>query len=151
MTLTKIIAGQLVGCLLATCAFASQKQKPKSCWDTAETQMEMNQCAGSELQAVDKELNRVYQQILKEYAGDRVFIEKFKAAQRAWLNFRDAELEAVYPHGDNYGSAHPMCHTGEKAALTLARTKQLKLWLHGTIEGDLCAGSVKSKSSSGMN
>jgi uncharacterized protein YecT (DUF1311 family) len=144
----RLVALQLVGVAFATCVSASQKQKPKSCWDTANTQFELNQCAGSDLDATDKELNKVYQQILKKYADDPVFIAKFKAAQRAWLQFRDAELAAVYPHESEpayYGSVLPMCHAGEKARITFLRVKELKRWAEGIDEGEVCAGSVKFK------
>lgn len=132
----------------ATLASASQKYKPKSCWDTANTQSELNECAASDLDSTDKELNRVYHQILKKYADDPVFITKFKAAQRAWLQFRDAELAAVYPHDSEptqYGSVFPMCHSGEKARITFLRVKELKRWAEGIDEGEVCAGSVKFK------
>ncbi|MGB7330433.1 MAG: lysozyme inhibitor LprI family protein, partial [Terriglobales bacterium] len=84
--------------------------------------------------------------ILKEYADDQQFIAKLKTAQKAWLAFRDAELEALYPKDNKqaeYGTVYPMCHCSELQFLTEERTKQLNRWLDGTREGDVCAGSIK--------
>jgi hypothetical protein len=38
-----------------------------------------------------------------------------------------------------------MCHALYKAELTQARTRELKVWLDGIEEGDVCAGSVKTR------
>jgi uncharacterized protein YecT (DUF1311 family) len=94
----------------------------------------------------DVALNETYSKILKEYAKDQQFIAKLKTAQRAWLAFRDAELEALYPRDNKqaeYGTVYPMCHCSELQFLTEARIKELKRWIDGTIEGDVCAGSLR--------
>jgi uncharacterized protein YecT (DUF1311 family) len=93
----------------------------------------------------DAELNRVYQKVRKVYKADRLFLEKLKLAQRAWIKFRDGHIDSVFPterRGD-YGSVLGECICYQYAYLTEARTKQLKVWLKGTEEGDLCAGTVK--------
>jgi uncharacterized protein YecT (DUF1311 family) len=110
--------------------------------------LELNQCASSHLQAADDELNRVYQAILRQYKDDREFLEKLRNAQRVWVTFRDAELEAKFPLGDkqyHYGSVYPMCANHFLAQRTWERVKHLRKWLDGTKEGDVCAGSVQSK------
>ncbi len=113
----------------------------------AQTQLDMDRTAGGELASADKELNGVYQEVLKQYADDPVFITKFRAAQRAWIALRDAELAATYPHTEPgyYGSVYPMCADARLTALTRARTTDLRRWLAGTEEGDVCAGALKSK------
>jgi uncharacterized protein YecT (DUF1311 family) len=118
------------------------------CMETATTQLERNQCATSHLQAAEDELNRVYQAILSKYKDDREFLEKLRNAQRAWLTFRDAELEARFPFEDkqsHYGSGYPMCANLFLAQRTQERIKHLREWLEGTEEGDVCAGSVQYK------
>lgn len=118
----------------------------KECMETATTQLALNQCATSHLKAADDELNRVYQAILGKYKGDREFLEKLRDAQRAWLTFRDAELEAKFPFEDKqyrYGSGYPMCANRFLAQRTQERIKHLREWLDGTEEGDVCAGSVQ--------
>ena len=120
----------------------------KDCMETATTQSQRNQCATSQLKAADDELNRVYQDILKRYKNDRQFVQKLRNAQQAWLKFRDAELEAKFPFADKqarYGSVYPMCANLFLAQRTQERIKDLRQWLDGTEEGNLCAGSVHYK------
>ena len=114
----------------------------------ANTQLEMNQCFGAAYKSADGEMNAVYQQVLQAYSGDRKFIENLKASQRAWVAFRDAEMEAVYPSSNKqaeYGSVYPVCRSKQLETLTRERTKQLQVWLNGVEEGDVCAGSVKTR------
>jgi len=111
-----------------------------------QTQTEMNQEAHEAYQQTDKELNTVYQDILVQYSTDTVFIKNLKASQRIWITFRDAELDMKYPNDPekNYGSVLPMCRAYYLMELTEQRTKKLRVWLNGVLEGDVCAGSVKT-------
>ena len=91
-------------------------------------------------------MNRTYKQVLDKYQRDNVFIEKLKTAQRAWIKFRDADLESLYPNTPSaHGSINLMCHCIALAELTTERTKSLKRWIDGVEEGDVCAGSIKIK------
>ena len=92
-------------------------------------------------------MNKVYNRILAEYKGDPLFIERLKKAQRAWLAFRHAHLESIYPDPDPtaYGSVNTVCQCRILEELTTRRTKELQRWIDGTKEGDVCAGSVKWK------
>ena len=110
-----------------------------------QTQMEMNIEAGAQFKKADKELNVIYQTILKEYASKPVFIKKFKVAQRLWVQLRDADLAAKFPGPDYYGTVEPMCRARYLADLTKQRIKFLKVWLVGITEGDACNGSVKTR------
>ena len=113
-----------------------------------QTQTEMNQEAQAKYSQSDKELNSVYDQILKEYSKDDEFIKSLKTAQRIWVQFRDAETNSKFPAIDpriTYGSIHPTCLANYLTELTQYRTKKLKIWLTGTPEGDCCSGSVKMK------
>ena len=109
----------------------------------AQSQMELNQTSCDAVKKADAELNAVYTAILKKNAGDRRFIDKLKAAQRAWVAFRDAEMGARYPAEDKseYGSAFNLCWCNALADLTKRRTADLKLWRDGIPEGDVCVGS----------
>jgi len=113
----------------------------------AQTQADLNDAACREYQQADTELNRVYRQIHTEYRTNKVFLRKLQLAQRAWLAYRDAQLTALFPDEQPgaYGSVHPMCRCGELNELTSKRTEELKRWLTGTSEGDVCAGSPKLK------
>jgi uncharacterized protein YecT (DUF1311 family) len=130
---------------LATPAYGAGKN---SCYDTAKTQFALNECAARELKAADDELNRVYKEILNRNARDSVFLDRLKAAQRAWLSFRDAELEAIFPDSEKqiaYGSSYPMCYSIWETKFTIQRTQQLRRWLVGTEEGEVCVGSLPIK------
>ena len=112
----------------------------------AQPQAALNTEADAAYQKADQELNRTYQQILKEYSGKTAFLQSLKAAQKLWIQFRDAEMKARYPAPDSqleYGSFFPVCYSNGLEELTKARTKQLRLWLTGIPEGDMCNGSVK--------
>ena len=110
-----------------------------------QSQTAMNMQADADYRKADKELNLTYQKILKEYQPKTAFIQNLKAAQKLWIQFRDAEVKAKYPDADQeYGSVFPTCWSQEMAALTRERTRHLKVWLVGIPEGDVCAGSVKT-------
>src|SRR5262245_27080495 len=113
----------------------------------AQTQMDMNIDAGKDYQKADAELNRVYKKIFAEYKGDPKFLAKLRVSQTAWIAFRDAEMNALFPSTniDDYGSVYPMCHSTWMAKLTSQRTKELQRWLDGVQEGDVCCGSIKVK------
>ena len=112
-----------------------------------QTQLQMNQGANSSYLKADKELNVVYGKILNEYKADTAFIKNFKASQRIWIQFRDAEMKAMYPDRESgyYGSIQPTCWSSYLTELTKERTKKITIWLVGIEEGDACAGSVKRK------
>lgn len=113
----------------------------------AQTQGEMNQEACDDYKKADAELNKVYQQVLTEYRADTLFVSKMKNAQRAWVAYRDAHLESVFPAADprEYGSVYPMCRCTALTEITKKRTAELRRWVVGVKEGDVCAGSVKMR------
>ena len=81
-----------------------------------------------------------YQKIIKRFSegpdANPAFIEKLRKAQRAWLAFRDAHVESIFPEGENF-SARPMCVLILRNELTQARSAQLSQWVVGIEEGDL--------------
>jgi len=115
-------------------------KKQESCWDTAKTQVEMNECAVQEYRAADAEMHRSYEALLGKHREDTAVVDKLKAAQGAWLAYRDAHLEANYPEiqGRSYGSLLPMCQQLVMARLTEERARILKEMLSSK-EGDTCA------------
>lgn len=94
----------------------------------------------------DAEMNQAYGLIMGNYRGDRAFISAMRKAQLAWIRYRDAHVESIFP-GDasQYGSINPMCRCTDLAEITRARTQILNRWVEGIEEGDVCAGSVKVK------
>ena len=109
---------------------------------------EMTHDACGQYKAIDKKLNDVYRQILLVYDDDKVFIKNLKAAQYAWVIFKEAHLASRFPdeRKRNYGSVYPMCKCDLLTDITKARVEDLKIWLIGVNEGEVCLGSVKLKS-----
>lgn len=140
----RLVLACTCACLLPLAVGAQQPRE--DCFAKAVTQLESNSCADRQYREADAELNRVYKAVLEKYKKDPVFIDKLRAAQRAWLAWRDAEIEAKYPHaaeGNYYGSIFPMCDALYRERLTRERTRKLREWLDGGEEGDACGGSVE--------
>jgi len=119
-----------------------KKKKNQEPCSNATTQGSLNACYCERAHKADVQLNDVYQQLLKTNARDTDFIEKLKISQRAWLAFREAQLEAIFSDDTNprvtYGSVFTMCQCIAQEELTTDRVKQLRRMLHSS-EGDVCA------------
>jgi uncharacterized protein YecT (DUF1311 family) len=113
-----------------------------SCFNKATTQTQMNICAMNAYKEADAELNRVYQQLRAKNQGNAEFIEKLRLAEEAWIKFRDAHIEVMYPEAGSQpraeGSTSPMCKATEMRRLTVERTETLKRMLNPK-QGDVCA------------
>ncbi|HVS00276.1 MAG TPA: lysozyme inhibitor LprI family protein, partial [Thermoanaerobaculia bacterium] len=55
--------------VLPPSAFPAEKAN-EDCFDKAQTQADLNDCAGEEFAAADAELNRVYKAVLEKYKAD---------------------------------------------------------------------------------
>jgi uncharacterized protein YecT (DUF1311 family) len=117
-------------------------------------QLQLNNDAAQRLRVADKQLNAVYQQVVKKYAGNEAFIAKLRKAEKNWIAYRDAYLGSIFPHdaaplndadGDYYGSAFPMCRSVWLGKITDARTKQLKEFLAGTNVSSLGQSEYKKQ------
>ena len=72
----------------------------------------------------DKELNIVYQKIMK--VADPVTKNKLRNAQRAWIKFRDSEIEnSYYTNNPNGGSMGILFSLNTAVKLTEERAVQL--------------------------
>ena len=95
-------------------------------------QSEMNRCADLDAREADADLTRVYQELLSKLKHDENAMRKLRAAQRAWLAFRDARLQELYSARDKqaeYGSLFPMCYAQVGTAMAKERTAQLRRML----------------------
>lgn len=101
----------------------------------ATSQLALDQCAAADLQAADATLNAAYQQILGRLRGDPETTQLLRAAQRAWLGFRDSEC-AFAASAATQGSIYPMLVASCRAGLTRQRAEQLGSYLH-CAEGDM--------------
>jgi len=102
------------------------------CDAPAQSQMEMNATAAADLENADRELNALYQKLLKDNQDDPQFCRDLKEAQRAWLKFVEYHLKSSFPlkQGEDprivYGSIYPMEHALLQAELVRQRIAQLK-------------------------
>jgi uncharacterized protein YecT (DUF1311 family) len=114
----------------------------------SQTQRASNEDACAGFKQADALLNKNYNQILKQYRKDAAFLRKLKIAQRAWVAYRNAQVEALYPEPDKrtaYGSIYPTCRCLALAKVTTLRAEDLRRWIDGAEEGDTCSGSIKGK------
>ncbi|EGU46109.1 hypothetical protein VII00023_09581 [Vibrio ichthyoenteri ATCC 700023] len=82
----------------AFCAEPSSDEMEDPCTVAGGGAMAGYLCVEQKMQVADKALNTSYQQAIKRITAEEEWanaelIEPFRAAQRAWLKFRDAECE----------------------------------------------------------
>ena len=97
--------------LVSLACVAQESAEYRACNDKATTQMAMNTCASEDAARVDARLNDVYHKLLTTAGKQPEALEKIKAAERAWIAYRDAYVEAMYPAKDKqveYGSIYLM-------------------------------------------
>ena len=83
-------------------------------------------CASEAFTKADKELNDTYKQLLAVVDEDAK--QKLRAAQRAWVDYRDANAAFVYSiEGD--GPAGRMVAWNDSERQTRARVDELRNWL----------------------
>ena len=113
----------------------------------SQTQSEMNSEANKSSVNEYQNLDGIYNTIIAENKEDTVFIKNLILSQQIWSSYRDAQLKVKFPDREPgyYGSVHPMCVATYLEQLTNDRIETLKEWVKGTIEGDVCSGSVKFK------
>lgn len=114
-------------------AVQAQDAADVDCTD-AQTQQDMNACAEQDWMDADADLNTAYGEakaIMQLYDEDLPKSEKgaeanLRAAQRAWVTFRDAACaaEGYAMHG---GSAEPLLIYGCRARLTQQRAAELRM------------------------
>lgn len=104
------------------------------------TQRDLNERAYRSAHAADSTLAVVYRRLEAKYRKDSVALRKLRVAQRAWIAFRDAQIEATYPDREQraYGSVLPMCVSALQEELTRSRIAQLRAALRPDPR-DVCA------------
>ena len=114
---------------------AAQQAAPDDCYKTAVTQFDLDACAGSDFEAADKDLNTTYRELLSRLP-DSADQQALKAAQLAWIAFRDKDCEFEAGPVEGSGSIRPMVAGMCLADRTRTRTAQLKTFLNCE-EGDV--------------
>lgn len=89
----------------------------------------MNACASDEAARADTELNEIYQKVLAAAEKQEEALAKVKASQSAWIAYRDAYMDAMYPAKNKqaeYGTIYPMEANLLRAKLTQRQVIALK-------------------------
>jgi uncharacterized protein YecT (DUF1311 family) len=95
----------------------------RACNEKAKSQAEMNVCANEEAVRTDTELNNVYRTLLSKAGSQPDAVAKIQNAERAWIEYRNAYIDAMYPAKNKqaeYGTMYPM----EVALLHAKLTRQ---------------------------
>lgn len=119
----------LVFLLVSSPSFAQNSAPYRACTEKAKTQAEMNTCASQEAGRIDVQLNDEYHKLLSKVASQPEAVAKIKAAERAWIAYRDAYIEAMYPAKNKqaeYGTIYPMEADLLRAKLTQQHLTALK-------------------------
>lgn len=98
-------------CLTSSLCWPQDSAQYLACSKDANTQHEMHVCANEEAQRVDDKLNQVYKLLLSKVRSNATATAKIRAAQKAWITYRNAYIDAMYPAKDKqaeYGSIFPM-------------------------------------------
>jgi len=108
--------------LAGTSALAQSQKKSEPCAN-AQTQAEMNDCAGREYKKADAELNQAYQKLVAMLDSDDK--AQLKDVENTWIKYRDANCNFV---ADQYkgGTMRPMTLGFCLADITRNRTAELK-------------------------
>jgi len=100
-----------------------------SCIDKAQTQLAMHMCASDEAKRADTELNDVYRKLQSAASKQPNAVAKITAAERAWIAYRDAYIETMWPADDKqreYGSSFTTEANLLRAKLTRRQIEALK-------------------------
>ena len=133
--MTKLLALFLAcGCVVLADGPAYSDDEPEVDCNNANTQMEMNICAGRDYDEADAALNVQWKLTRKamadidadiEAADDRGAEKALLDAQRAWIQYRDGQCSAL-GYGYYGGSIRPLIEQSCLADLTRKRTEELK-------------------------
>jgi uncharacterized protein YecT (DUF1311 family) len=124
--------------LLITSGAAAQTNKTQADCTSSPNQGDLNDCAVAKAKSADQEMNRVYRALLAKYKKNAKAVAVFRAAQRAWLRYKDAELRTYGGFSSTeLGSVYPMCASLRDEEITRERIKWLRAALEQA-EGDVC-------------
>ena len=104
-----------------------------------DSQLGIGKSAITDLATEEAEMARLLDRLTSQAAGKPDAIATLDRVQAAWLAYRDAQVQAMWPFPAraSYGSAYPMCVDDVKAQLTKIRVSELRAMLE-PVEGDVC-------------
>jgi len=120
----QILSSFTLAALLALLPLADAKKAEGDSPAKGQSQSEMNREAADNFTAADAKLNKVYQQLVSKL--DEESKGKLRSAQRAWVQFRDAQAAFEADAEARGGSLAPLIHESCRTELTQQRTKELQ-------------------------
>lgn len=96
---------------------------PDRCLNNASTTLAMNQCYAAASKVWDQAMNKQYNKLMKTLSGEPK--NKLRAAQRAWLRYRDSWLEASRSQLSSQGTLGSVALSAQH--LSLVRNQALML------------------------
>ena len=113
--------------------------------EQALSQRDMTMGAIKSYQELDAALQRIYEEILVLYSDDEEFLVFFKRSQQAWIKYRDAHINAIWPAIETesriLGTAERMSIPMELEETTRQRIAVLLTWREGIEEGYVGSGT----------
>lgn len=100
------------------------------CLNNARTTLDMNQCYAAATQAWDQAMNKEYGRLMKTLNGEPR--DKLRAAQRAWLSYRDSWLEAGYSQLSSQGSLGSVALSAQRLSLVRNQAQMLQAMARGS-------------------
>jgi uncharacterized protein YecT (DUF1311 family) len=124
--------------LLSNVALA--REDPYACYEKAITDQDFSRCAARDANDAGKVLSGVYGALQKRYRQNPPALDGLRRAQELWRSWRDAEIEAWYPGGQQrHGNAVDQCSSGVEYRLTNERSGQLRKPLNAAPASASCA------------
>lgn len=122
------LAAVLTFSLIAFPCVAQTPDPLRRCLDTAMTQSEITRCFSEDVARAEAELKDVYDKLLAAVDKDPGAVSKITAAEKAWVAYRDAYIEAMWPAENKqfYGSIFPANARGLRAQLTRQHIEDVK-------------------------
>lgn len=132
MTRTTTLTALAWALALPLCTHAAA---PNPC-DTQANTLEINACGAQQLKEKDAALNQAYKALMAALQPDEPaqaaelaeIRKKVQAAQRAWIQYRDQDCDAMYDFNIR-GSMRNSIALRCKIEKTVARTKELEGWV----------------------
>jgi uncharacterized protein YecT (DUF1311 family) len=89
-------------------------------------QSQLNACAEDDFNNADRELNRVYKELMSKITSQKQ--DTLRKEQRVWLNERDPNCRKEANAEAEGGSMWPMIFNSCRATVTKARIQALQKW-----------------------
>ncbi len=99
------------------------KKAPDPC-SNPQTTLEMRECEAKMLKEADASLNKVYKQLIS-LIGDKAQKDRLKAAEQAWLKYRDAHCAFMAGFYEG-GTMEAQTYTACLREMTEKRTSELQ-------------------------